>query len=118
MKTSIATVTATVIAASALAVASPPIAHPNPTPTCCDSEFDWAEPYAAAIRNHGLDNLAYDMGIISALAMENACGLVPAIGSVATVEKLSRDHQISPGDAGKLVVAAADVCPDILRMLG
>ncbi|GAY17763.1 hypothetical protein [Mycobacterium sp. shizuoka-1] len=85
---------------------------------CCESEFDWAAPYADALRIHGLENLISTMGIGSALAMEDACGLVPAIGPVATVEKLARDYNISPGSAGKLLVAAADVCPNIGPLLG
>lgn len=85
---------------------------------CCEGEFDWAAPYAEALRNHGLENLVSTLGIGSALAMEDACGLVPAIGPVATVEKLVRDYQISPGSAGKLLVATADVCPEIRPLLG
>ena len=110
-----------VIAATAgigLGITSPAHAAPQPEPPCCASEFDWAAPYATAMENHGLQDLMSDMGITSALAMEDACGLVPAIGTVATVEKIVRDYKISPGSAGKLVVAAADVCPAIRRYLG
>ena len=111
-------VMATFLAAVGAGLGVPATAQAEPDPPCCESEFDWAAPHAAAMRNHGLDALMSQMGIQSALAIDDACGLVPAIGPVATVEKLARDWKISPGWAGKLMVAAADVCPDIGPLLG
>jgi hypothetical protein len=87
-------------------------------PACCDSEFDWAAPYANALDAHGLTALKVQMGITSALAMEDACGLVPAIGASQTVDKIAADYDITSGQAGKLIVAAADVCPGIAPSLG
>lgn len=106
------------VVVACMATAPSSNAEPQPEPPCCASEFDWATDYAVALDNHGLSDLKSQMGIASALAMENACGLVPAIGPVATVDRLAQDYNISPGAAGKLVVAAADVCPEIGPLLG
>ena len=84
---------------------------------CCEGELDWANPYYEALKRHGLGYLA-DQSIGNLLATQNACGLVPAIGAVRTIEKLSRDYKLNSGQAGKVVVAAADVCPEILSYLG
>jgi hypothetical protein len=93
-------------------------AHGDPQEPYCANEFDWAAPHAAAMKNHGLDDLLYELGIQSALAIDDACGLVPAIGPVATVEKLVRDWRIPTGSAAKIMVAAADVSPEIAPLLG
>jgi hypothetical protein len=93
------------------------LAEPQPEPPCCATEFDWLIPYTQALENHGLGYLN-DKNIGAALAVRDACGLVPAIGAVATVEKLARDNRLPSGTAGQIVVAAADVCPEIGPMLG
>jgi hypothetical protein len=85
---------------------------------CCEDEFDWAAPYAEALQDRGLSSILNEHGIMAALAMEAACGLTPAIGAVATVEKLERDYDLPAVTAGKLLTAAADVCPDITPHLG
>ena len=111
--------TAVVLVLAVVGLGVPAPAHAAPTPLdCCETEFDWAAPYAKALQNHGLQYLITDMGITSALAMENGCGLVPAIGAAATVNKIAKDYGISSGSAGKLLVAAADVCPEIRSRLG
>jgi hypothetical protein len=111
--------TAVVLALAGVGLGVPAPAHAAPIPLdCCETEFDWAAPYAEALQNHGLQYLITDMGITSALAMENGCGLVPAIGAAATVNKIAKDYGISSGSAGKLLVAAADVCPEIRSRLG
>ncbi len=100
-----------------LTVAIPAQADPQPEPPCCATEFDSLTPYVQALENHGLGYLN-DKSIGAALAVRDACGLVPAIGAVATVEKLARDNRLPSGTAGQLVVAAADVCPEIGPLLG
>jgi len=97
--------------------ATPSQADPSPEPPCCATEFDWLIPYTQALENHGLGYLN-EKSIGAALAVRDVCGLVPAIGAVATVEKLARDNRLNSGTAGQLVVAAADVCPEIGPLLG
>ena len=110
---------AAVLAMAGAGLGAPAPAQAAPIPLdCCESEFDWAAPYAEALESHGLQYLISDMGITSAVAMENGCGLVPAIGAEATVNKIAKDYSISSGSAGKLLVAAADVCPEIRSSLG
>jgi hypothetical protein len=85
---------------------------------CCENEFDWAAPYAEAARNHGLSDVLSDLGIQAALAMEAGCGLTNAIGAEATVRRLEQDYDLPAVTAGRLLVAAADVCPEIQPALG
>ena len=101
----------------ALFSAPPSQADPAPEPPCCATEFDWLTPYSQALENHGLGYLN-EQSIGAALAVRDACGLVPAIGAVATVEKIARDNRLNSGTAGQIVVAAVDVCPEIGPMLG
>jgi hypothetical protein len=108
---------AALLGGAALTTVPPAQAAPQPEPPCCATEFDGLLPYTQALENHGLGYLN-SKSIGAALAVRDACGLVPAIGAVATVEKLARDNRLPSGTAGQLVVAAADVCPEIGRMLG
>ncbi|WP_348730874.1 hypothetical protein [uncultured Mycolicibacterium sp.] len=74
---------------------------------CCETEFDWAEPYANALRNHDLGYLIEDRGIMVALAAEAICKGSSAIGisqeygfGLATSEQIARAMYI-------------DVCPEM-----
>jgi hypothetical protein len=90
-----------------------PMSQADPETPCCESEFDWADPHADALRNHGLGWLIEERGIASALMIDDACGLAPAIGANATVIRLEQEYGLSPGVAGKVYTAAGDVCPEI-----
>ena len=76
---------------------------------CCETEFDWADPYADALRNHDLGYVIDDRGIMAALAAEAICkGSSPSgIASeydfgLATSEQIARAVYL-------------DVCPEMAR---
>ena len=110
-----------VAAALAAAITGTPNAGADPSgDNDASQEFDWAQPYGQALSNHALADQYWitSKGISVMLAMQEGCQLVPAIGAVATVDYLADDYRISHGQAGLLLVAAADVCPKIRPMLG
>ena len=72
--------------------------------------------YADILERYGLSDLLF--GYAGPEAIREACGLVPAVGALAAVDKISADYRISVGEAGRVVVAASEVCPEITPYLG
>jgi hypothetical protein len=85
----------------------------SPAQACCEDEFNWAEPDANALKAHGLQWVIDDLGIQSALAVEDACELVPSLGVVDTAKLIAEEYTLTETTAARLIVAAGDVCPEI-----
>lgn len=93
----------TLVAGLGIALVGAPVAQAE----CCETEFDWAEPYANALRNHDLGHVIDDRGIMAALAAEAICkgssanGISQEYGfGLATSEQIARAMYI-------------DVCPEM-----
>ena len=74
---------------------------------CCEGEFDWAEPYVNALRNHRLGYIVDSRGIPAALAAEAICKGSSPLGiadeydfGLATSEQIAR-------------AVYMDVCPEM-----
>lgn len=73
---------------------------------CCEDEFDWAAPYAEALRNHGLGYLIDSRGIPTSLAAEAVCRGSSAYG-------IASEYNFGLATAEQIALAAYDVCPEM-----
>ncbi|WP_156425215.1 hypothetical protein [Mycobacterium sp. GA-1285] len=93
------------LAGASLSLWLAPVAQGN----CCEGEFDWADPYVDALRNHDLGYLVNSRGIPVALAAEAVCKGSSAYGiadeydfGLATAEQIARAVYL-------------DVCPEMAQ---
>ena len=77
----------------------------DPEPVC--HEFDWARPYYEAFDRHGIGYVAGRVGI----------PLMEAVDAMCRGEKsvFWTYLDLTTAEYGKVVEAAADVCPEVLR---
>jgi len=75
---------------------------------CCETEFDWAAPYADALRAHGLESIISELGIQSGLAAEDVCKGASAYG-------IADKYNLDLATAEQIAGAAYDVCPQQAR---
>ena len=75
---------------------------------CCETEFDWAAPYADALRARGLGNIISELGIQSGLAAEDVRKGASAYG-------IADKYNLDLATAEQIAGAAYDVCPDRAR---
>ncbi|WP_156656390.1 hypothetical protein [Mycobacterium sp. 852002-51152_SCH6134967] len=91
------------LAGASVGLVLAPVAQAN----CCEDEFDWADPYVNALRNHDLGYLVDSRGIPVALAAEAVCKGSSANG-------IADEYDIGLATAEQIARAVyLDVCPEM-----
>jgi hypothetical protein len=99
------------LAALTIGLAAAPVAGAEPD--CCEHEFDWATPYYEAFERHGIAYLSVEMGIPLLNEADQFCNGKASRESIRSVAQHWGGRKLTHVEAGKVIEAAADVCPEM-----
>ncbi len=101
-----------VIAALTMGLVGAPVSAAE----CCETEFDWAQPYYEAFERHGIGYLAHEVGIPVINEADLVCRGKTSREDIQDVgNHWQGGRRLTNAEVEKVIAAANDVCPGAVR---